>query len=310
MSADQLKCSSRLSDNDEVPKQHVPLPQEGFALVIVLWLIVLLGTIAAGHVSNVHSEARLAMLYVQSAKARALAEAGIQHAILALLQQNNGIRWPVNGAVQQLDFGDHKIKVAVRDATGLVDLNHANSKLFEVLFSITGQDMQQQEKLIDALLDWRDTDGLSHLHGFEDDDYRAAGFTWTARDAAFTSIEELRYLIGMTPKMFAAIAPYVTVHSGQAALNLDYAPPELINILAGQDNDTASNKRSKLPSDNGLQGYPNSRNGTYHIYAGVSGNGDVFASVEVVVNISSSPDIPYTVLNWHEPARFNFQTGD
>jgi general secretion pathway protein K len=259
-------------------------------------------------VSNVHSEASLALLYVQSAKARALAEAGIHHAILGLIQPQVGNQWPVNGAVQQLDFGGRKIEVAIRDATGLVDLNLANAKLLEGLFSVTGLGMQQQ--LTGTLLDWRDPDDLLHLHGMEDDDYQAAGLAWTARDAAFSSIEELRYLIGMTPEKFAAVEPFVTVHSGQAALNLDYAPRELINIIAGQSNDTASGKSTRRPTGRQSSGRPASRDGTYHIYAGASGNGDVFASVEAVVNISASAESPYTVLNWHEPARFDFQQGD
>lgn len=304
MSVVQLTSSSRSSGNQLVVRR-----QQGIALIIVLWLIVLLGAVAAGHVSNVHSEIRLAMLYVQSAKARALAEAGIQHAILSLLQGGKGNQLPVNGAVQRFAFGDGEVKVAIRDATGLVDLNLANASLLEVLFSITEQDPQQQVKLVNALLDWRDTDDLSHLNGAEDDDYRTAGFAWTAHDDALSSIEELHYIMGMTPKKFAAIAPYITVFSGQAALNLEYAPNKLANILTGRPMDAAPSRSSTQSSNDGSQGRPISRPGTYHIYAGSVGDGDVFASVEAVVKISGSTDKPYTVLNWHVPARFNFQRG-
>lgn len=313
----RIKTTSRLIDNQPVPKQYfvaeqcfqrkpIHTRQKGIALIIVLWLIVLLGTIAAGHVRNVHSETRLAMHSVQLAKARALAGAGIHRAILGLLRPNEGDQWPVDGSLQRLEFGGHEIQVAVRDATGLVDLNLANAELLKVLFSVTGNDTQQQMKLVDALLDWRDPDDLLHLHGAEDDDYRAAGFAWTAHDSAFSSIEELRYLIGMTPQKFAAIAPYVTVYSGRAALNIDYAPLELISILTGQ---SPSNGTSKASPVRKSQGPAISHPGTYHIYAGASRDGGVFASVEAVVNISNSSDKPYTVLNWREPARFNFRTG-
>jgi general secretion pathway protein K len=215
----------------------------------------------------------------------------------------------VNGAVQRIAFGEREVKVAIRDATGLVDLNLANASLLEVLFSIAEQDPQQQVKLVNTLLDWRDRDGLPHLNGAEDDEYRAAGFAWTPHDAKLSSIEELHYLIGMTPQKFAAIAPYVTVFSGQAALNLEYAPNKLVNALTGQAVDAAPDRSSTQSSNNVTQGRATSRRGTYHIYAGATGDGDVFASVEAVVKISASADKPYTVLNWHVPARFNFEPG-
>jgi general secretion pathway protein K len=285
--------------------------QKGIALVIVLWLIVLLSTIAAGHVRNVHSETRLAMHSVQLAKARALAGAGIQRAILGLLRPNKGDQWPVDGTVQRLELGGHEIQVAVRDATGLVDLNLANAELLKVLFSVMGNDTQQQIKLVDALLDWRDPDDLSHLYGAEDDDYRAAGLTWTAHDAAFSSIEELRYLIGMTPQKFAAIAPYITVYSDRAALNINYAPLELISVLTSQNpSDETSESSPVRKSENPATSHPGtSHPGTYHIYASAPRDGGVIASVEAVVNISNSSAKPYTVLNWQEPARFKFRKG-
>ena len=47
------------------------------ALIVVLWLVVLLSIMAAGHSRNVRTDTTLAARQVQSAKARALAEAGI-----------------------------------------------------------------------------------------------------------------------------------------------------------------------------------------------------------------------------------------
>jgi type II secretory pathway component PulK len=57
--------------------------QDGMALIVVLWLVVLLSIMAAGHSRNVHTDSTLAARQVQAAKARALAEAGINHVISA-----------------------------------------------------------------------------------------------------------------------------------------------------------------------------------------------------------------------------------
>jgi general secretion pathway protein K len=282
----------------------LPARQRGMALIIVLWLIVLLGVIAAGHASNVHSETRLAMQHVESAKARTLAEAGIQRAIVSLLLRNGGPVWPVNGTPQRLVIDEREVTVAVRDATGLIDLNAADAGLLGALIATTGDDLSQQEKLVDAILDWRDSDNLTHLHGAEDDAYRAAGLAWTARDAAFSSVDELRYVFGMTAERFAAVVPYVTVHSGRAALNLEYAPPFLIAAVTGQTLANNEYDDGLTPQERQPRAASIGRNGTYHIYASATGNGKVTASVEAVVRIASTAEQAYSVLYWREPGQF------
>ena len=282
----------------------LPLRQRGMALIIVLWLIVLLGVIAAGHASNVHSATRLAMQHIESAKARTLAEAGIQRAIVSLLLRNSGPTWPVNGTPRRLVIDEREVMVAVRDATGLVDLNAADAGLLAALISTTGDDPSQQEKLVDAILDWRDSDNLTHLHGAEDDAYRAAGLAWTARDAAFSSVDELRYVFGMTAERVAAVMPYVTVYSGRGALNLEYAPPFLISVLTGQTPDINENNDGLTPQKRQPRVASTARNGTYHIYASATGNGKVTASVEAVVRIAPTAEQAYSVLYWREPGQF------
>lgn len=290
-------------------RQRVPRQQRGIALVIVLWLVVLLGIIAAGHARNVRSETQLAMRQLESARARALAEAGIHRAIFALLVADSGTDWPVDGTQQRINIDDRDVDVAIRDATGLVDLNAAGASLLGELHAATGGAASRQQEIVDAILDWRDPDDLMHLHGAEDDDYSAARFGWTSRDAAFSSVDELRYVIGMTPQRFAALAPYVTVYSGQAGLNLEYAPPVLISKLTGRTVETAG-ADVMPPSDNRLSGRATVRAGTYHIYAGAAGNDGVFSSVETVVRISTAAERPFTVLYWREPARIPSPTSN
>lgn len=296
--------------NRALPNKTIPVRQRGIALVIVLWLIVLLGVIAVGHASNVHSETRLAMQHLESAKARVLAEAGIQRAILGLLLQNSATEWPVNGAPQRLEIDGRELTVAIRDATGLVDLNAADPGLLGALIATTGDDPSQQEKLVDAILDWRDPDNLTHLHGAEDDAYRAAGLSWTASDAAFSSVDELRYVFGMTPERFAAIVPFVTVYSERGGLNLEYAPPFLIGMLTGQTLDAGDVDDGVPTQERQPRNRATARNGTFHVYARATGSGNVAASVEAVVSISAASEQPYSILYWREPARLQFPLRD
>jgi general secretion pathway protein K len=271
--------------------------QDGMALIVVLWLVVLLSVMAAGHSKNVHTDTTLAARQVQSAKARALAEAGINHVILEMLAADSDRKLPVDGSLFTVRIGDDDITIAIRDATGFVDLNAATPELLEAALEACGVGETARRDLVDAVLDWRDRDDLRRLHGVEDDDYLAAGVAWTSRDGAFEAVDELKYLPGMSQSYYDCLAPFVTVHSGKGGLNMEYAPPALITALTGEEVPAAE-------ADDDRAGGP--RNGTFHIYASASGSAATVAAIEAVVRISRTSKTPFTVVDWREPPRVEF----
>lgn len=271
--------------------------QEGMALIVVLWLVVLLSVMAAGHSKNVHTDTTLAARQVQSAKARALAEAGINHVILEMLAADSDRKLPLDGSLFTVRIGDDDITIAIRDATGFVDLNAARPELLEAALEACGVGETARRDLVDAVLDWRDKDDLRRLHGVEDDDYLAAGVAWTSRDGAFEAVDELKYLPGMSQSYYDCLAPFVTIHSGQGGLNMEYAPPALITALTGNEVPAAE-------ADDNRAGGP--RNGTFHIYASASGSAATVAAIEAVVRISRTTKTPFTIVDWREPPRAEF----
>ena len=158
------------------PMQH---RQDGMALIVVLWLVVLLSIMAAGHSKNVHTDTTLAGRQVQSAKARALAEAGINHVILEMLAADSDRKLPADGSLFSVRVGNDDVMIAIRDATGLIDLNGASAELLDAALTACGVRETDRIELVDAILDWRDRDVLTRLHGVEDDDYVAAGVAWS-----------------------------------------------------------------------------------------------------------------------------------
>ena len=267
------------------------------ALIVVLWLVVLLSVMAAGHSKNVHTDSMLAARQVQSAKARALAEAGINHVILEMLAADSDRKLPVDGSLFTVRIGEDDVTIAIRDATGFVDLNAAKPELLEAALEACGVGETARRDLVDAALDWRDRDDLRRLHGVEDDDYLAAGVAWTSRDGAFEAVDELKYLPGMSQSYYDCLAPVVTVHSGQGGLNMEYAPPALITALTGEEVPAAD-------SDDAAADGP--RNGTFHIYASASGSAATIAAIEAVVRISRASKTPFTIVDWREPPRVEF----
>jgi len=273
--------------------------QQGMALIIVLWLIVLLSVMAAGHSRNVHTDTRLASRQVQVAQARGLAEAGINHVILEMLADNSTNEIPIDGTAFAIDVYGTPVTLAVRKANGLVDLNAASSDLLDAVLQACGVEYGRRPALIDAILDWRDGDNLTHLNGIEDKDYLAAGLPWTSRDDAFVSIDELKYLPGVDQGLFERMAPLVTVYSGRGGIDLENAPPILVATLAGEQIGPATQR-------DGGAGAANRRNrqlGTFHIYASVAAGSGTVASIEAVVTTSRSAGKPVTIREWREPPR-------
>ena len=276
----------------------LPGRQRGMALIIVLWLVVLLSVMATGHTRNTHNDTQLAARQVGLAQGRALAEGGIHHAIIELLADKSATQRPVNGTIFSISIGNDQVTLAIRDATGLVDLNAANADLLMGTLRAGGADETLQRKLADAILDWRDSDNLSHLNGAEDDDYKAAGLQWTARDDAFETVDELKYVFGMPQELYDRIAPFLTVYSGSSSLELEFAPPYLVAALTDSEFDVTTQNNT----NNGVGAM---RSGTYHIYATASAAANSIASVEAVVRISPAKDRPFEILEWREPSRAN-----
>ena len=278
--------------------------EEGMALIVVLWLVVLLSVMAAGHSRNVHADTMLAARQVGLAKARALAEAGAHRAIIDLLGLHDGSPLPVNGTVSGVDVFGQGVNIAIRDATGLVDLNTAGAELLNELLAVAGTEQFLRREIVDAILDWRDGDDLRHLHGAEDDDYIADDVGWTVRDGPFTAVEELKYVKGVNQDLFDRLVPLVTVHSGRPGVNVDYAPEPLASALAG-DNLGRSRPLPAIggPASTRQRTSQGARNGTYHVYVTAEGAAHVVASLEVVVRISSSSEEPFTILERREPMR-------
>lgn len=277
-----------------------PAQQRGLALVMVLWLVTLLGIIASGHAYNTHTETRLAAMHVASAKARAAVEAGLCYAIMQLLAQDLANAWPIDGTVDRIQFDDRQIRIAIRDATGLIDLNAAGADLLQTLTSALIVDQALQERIVAAIMDWRDADDIRRVHGAEQYDYELTGYSWTPRDGEFSSVDELRHVMGITQQLFDEMAPFVTVYSGHAGINLEFAAPFLVNAMSGRSVRPATNKRS------GSNTQRSAGSGTYHVYVSSTDSEGIGASVEAVIRLGDSDETPYRVLFWRDSMRTRF----
>jgi general secretion pathway protein K len=205
---------------------------QGIALVSVLWLLVLLTTIAVALTTTVRSEVRAVGNTVEMTRARYAAQAGVELGVLNLLIPQVQ-RHPTDGTVRELALPDVTVRIATRDEAGKVDLNHASAEVLIALLVQAGVEMTRASAIADAILDWRDADDLRRLNGAEDADYRIAGRGYGAADSRFHAVDELQRVLGMEPDIFAAIEPALTVYSGLAATNPQLASPQVVNAISG-----------------------------------------------------------------------------
>ncbi len=203
--------------------------RRGLALVVVLWVLVLLGLVAASFMRTTRTEVNLTRNLIDNAEAEALADAGVYRAIQELLAPGKNRRWRVDGRAYRLDLHDGVVWISIQDEGGKIDLNRGKDRHLEGLFMLVGGvDADEAAALVDALADFRDEDDLHRLHGAEDDDYRNAGLPYGAKDAPFEAVEELTQVMGMTHQLYERVAPYLTVYSERPQVDLLSAPREVL----------------------------------------------------------------------------------
>lgn len=198
--------------------------QRGIALVLVLWMMVLLMVIAASLTVVQRNEIGMVSAMVQERQARAAISAAQQVMIYRLLNPpasaaDQEPEWKADGVLRPWQFEGFELRIAATPESGRIDLNQAAPEMLEQLFIEVGLDPAEAEALRDTILDWIDPDDDARLHGAEKSDYQAAGLPYGPRNRRFETLQELRQVLGMTPEVYRAVAPALTIHSGQRTVN-------------------------------------------------------------------------------------------
>jgi general secretion pathway protein K len=204
--------------------------QQGFALVLVLWVLSLLIIMAGSFALNMRRETAVAAGVKANTQAMALAESGVAVAELMLLHPEANNRWRADGSVYEIDFADAQVRIQMLAEVGKIDINNASEELLQALISHVVDDKEQQTKLVNAILDWRDADDLALPDGAEKNEYKKAGLNYQPRNKRFRAIEELQLVHGMTEDVYQALAPVITSYSGKD-VDLQQASGAVLEIM-------------------------------------------------------------------------------
>lgn len=286
--------------------------QTGIALVLVLWVMTLLAVIAGSFVYTARSNTLVSGNLVAQAKARLLADAGIERGIYEVLKPAaDAERWQARSLPYAFSLDAAQIQVTLRDEAAHIDLNTADEALLKGLLLSLGQEADAAAKLLDAIIDWRDADEMVRPQGAERDQYEAAGYDYIPANAQFQSVEELRLVMGMTPELLRKMLPALTVYSLQAGINSRQAPREVLmavpNVLA-EDVDAYLLLREEMhaqeqmptpfPQASAYEATGDTQ--VYNLRSVVSlPDGARFAN-EAVVKLTNKPNRPFAVMRWQE----------
>lgn len=207
----------------------------GFVLILVIWLTALLALLAVGFAAAVQSNLRLTSSAIQSAKAEAAADSGIQLAVLSLVSgaAPAARRFAFDGTKVACAIDDQSwLAIKVQDSGGRISLNLANERLLQALFLGLGATLDAASRATDSIIDYRDADSDRRPNGAEKPEYDAAGRPLGPKNGPFDTIEELNQVLGLEPEMVAKMTPFVTVHSQTAGIDPRAATNELAELLA------------------------------------------------------------------------------
>lgn len=285
--------------------------QSGIALIIVLWIMTLLMLIASSFIYAMRTEINIVGNSVSRARLESCANAGVQRAILELMKpQQMADRWNTEGVAQNWQFGGVPVTVSIVDESGKIDINTGNDALLRGLLLSQGLDEETAASLTDAIIDWRDSDALKRPRGAEESEYAAAGLTYKPANAPFQAIEELKLVLGMTPQLYAKLAPLITIYSRQGGINSQIASREVLRAIPGvtdaqvdeyiQQREQARASKLPVPGFAPASLYPSFGNGVVNVRAEAKGeDGNSFIREAVVMRLPN-PKRFYTFLRWRE----------
>jgi general secretion pathway protein K len=196
---------------------------------MVLWMLLLLSLLAASFVSTSRADLEIARNDVESARARALADAGVARAVLALGVNDPAARWHADGTLYRWAFGGGAITVAIVGEGGKIDLNAAPPEMLASLFRRLGAGDELSQRLTQEALDRR----AARLAAQPVLDPSTPVIEPNA--PAFAAIEDLGQLAGMTAPLLHAALPLVTVLSQRPTVDPTVAPREVLLALPGAD---------------------------------------------------------------------------
>ena len=217
--------------------------QQGFALVVVIVIMLLITFLAAQLILNVRTEQRVAFNAKKQAAGLCLAEGGVNLGLFRLLDKpveyiNEDYEKFLQGYKYSTFLETGYLTYYVVNESGKLDLNKLNKPLLELFLEYMQIEPDQREIIIDSLLDWQDSDDLHRINGAELDTYEELEDPYIPRNGKIMDPSEFFLIYGAEPLagLFKANEVF-TVHNTTGLINFNSLTPMMLDFLAEGDKD-------------------------------------------------------------------------
>ena len=260
----------------------------GFALIIVLWALVLIGFIVAHLSASGRTEIRIAGNLVANSAAQAAADGAIYETIFNLSNPAPEQRWPVDGTPRQVTVGVSRVTIRLEDEASWINPSTAAPALLEALLRVTGSDADSARRLATSIGEWVGSAAAPRPQDAIIAEYRSAGLDYGPPGAPIETLGELGRVLGMSPAVLATIRPHLTLF-GPPEPNPATTDPVVAAALAlSSASPPAVNQASQPPPD-AL---------TVRISSLAAGPNNARVSRTAVLRIGAMLPQGYTVLAW------------
>jgi general secretion pathway protein K len=277
-------------------RYRAPGDPAGFALLIVLWMLVLIAFIVGYVTSTARSEIQISTNIETNAAASAAADGAVYQTIFALLSQNPDQRPATDGGIKEVRIGRSSVELRVFNESDWVNPNLASEKLLEGLLRALNMPAETAAELADEVTQWVGTARTLRPPDELAAEYKAAGLDYAPPETPLESLEELTRVRGMTPQEFSSMQPHLTLFGGREPNPATGDPVVAAAVrFADQSNSTPG---ASGPIYTGVG--QDAR--VVRIVATAQGPGNARAHATAIVRVSSSSANGYTILSWRTGA--------
>lgn len=214
----------------------------GFALLVVIMVLLLASFLASQLSLDVRTEQRLAANAKERDRAAILAEAGFNIALFRVMdkpidleaESEYGRLVPGRQYTHPLKGG--QVKYHAVNESGKIDLNAGDPKLLELFLQYRKLSLTQATVVLDSLQDWRDPDNLLRLNGAEQEYYMNLPAPYIPRNGRIEDPGEF-FLLRGTDLLFGEFPAeeVFTVHNPEKGINVNSLTPTMLDFIVEGD---------------------------------------------------------------------------
>jgi general secretion pathway protein K len=246
-------------------------PQQGFALLIVLWTLGLLALLGTQLLATSRQDMQIARNQLDAATLEAAANGALQQGIFRVLDRSSG-HWNADRMIHLLQVGRARVTVQIEDEADKVNPSIASPALLRALLLQVGADPGTAAAVAASIVEWR---MASNTPGRPNPILaRYAGRDFAPLGEPFSSVEELGSVLGMTPELLGRLRPHLALFtdSDPGAGTRDPVVARALTAI-GQFNATVEERGEELVS----------------IMAEARGRGNAHYGLRVVVRTNGNP---------------------